>query len=229
MVETKIEERLRIYAWEFPIRFTHWINVLSILALSVTGFYIGAPFIHAYSSKQWIMGWMRLIHFIAAYAFMMSVIIRIYWSFVGNRYACMSEWFPFFGERLKHLVQDIKCRLLISKDEECMVGHTALGSLTYFIMLLIFIFQIVSGFAMYAGNHKGFIWTLLGGWLTNIMLLPTIRLYHHICMYVIAAFILVHVYFAWSEDLKFKNGLMSSIFSGYKFMTEKDVRYLLKK
>jgi Ni,Fe-hydrogenase I cytochrome b subunit len=82
-------ERVRVYAWEFPVRFTHWINFLCILALSVTGFYIGSPFIHAYSSKQWIMGWTRLIHFIAAYAFLMSVIIRMYWGLVGiNMPAC---------------------------------------------------------------------------------------------------------------------------------------------
>jgi Ni/Fe-hydrogenase 1 B-type cytochrome subunit len=229
MVQEKTVERLRIYAWEFPVRFTHWINFLCIIVLSVTGFYIGSPFIHAYSSKQWIMGWMRLIHFIAAYAFLMSIIIRIYWSFMGNRFASIPGWFPFTSERFGHLIQDIKCRLLISREEACNVGHTTIGSFAYLIMYLIFIFQIVSGFALYAGNQRGALWTLLGGWLISIMHLPTIRLYHHLFMYVIGAFFLVHIYMAWTEDLKFKNGLISSIFSGYKFMSEKDVRYLLKK
>ncbi|HDY70958.1 MAG TPA: Ni/Fe-hydrogenase, b-type cytochrome subunit, partial [Nitrospirae bacterium] len=36
-------ERKRVYAWEFPVRLTHWINVLCIIALSITGFYIGNP------------------------------------------------------------------------------------------------------------------------------------------------------------------------------------------
>lgn len=229
MLKEKMVERLRIYAWEFPVRLTHWINALGILVLSVTGFYIGAPFIHAYSSEQWIMGWFRLIHFVAAYAFLMSVIIRIYWSFAGNRYACMCGWFPFTPEKFGQLVQDIKCRLFLSRDEACYVGHTTLGSFVYLIIYAVFIFQIVSGFALYSGNHHGMIWTLLGGWLTGAMELQTIRLYHHLCMYVIGAFVLVHVYMSWTEDLKFRNGLISSIFSGYKFMSEKDVRVLLKK
>ena len=33
------------YVWEWPVRLTHWINVISIVVLSVTGFYIGNPFV----------------------------------------------------------------------------------------------------------------------------------------------------------------------------------------
>ena len=29
--------RIRVYAWEFPVRFTHWINFLALTALSITG------------------------------------------------------------------------------------------------------------------------------------------------------------------------------------------------
>jgi Ni/Fe-hydrogenase 1 B-type cytochrome subunit len=211
-------EKVRVYAWEFPVRFTHWINFLCILALSVTGFYIGSPFIHAYSSKQWIMGWMRLIHFIAAYAFFMSVIIRMYWGLVGNKHACVCTWLG----NLSSIGSDIKCYLLIDKSK-CHVGHSGLAGLTYVALFAIFIFEIVSGFAMYSSNHSGVIWTLLGGWLTGIMLLPTIRLYHHLFMYVILAFVMVHVYIAWFLDSREMNGMMGSIFTGYKFVPEKDL------
>jgi len=212
-------ERVRVYAWERPVRFTHWINFLCILALSVTGFYIGSPFIYAYSSKQWIMGWMRLIHFVAAYAFLMSVIIRLYWSLVGNKHACMCTWLSNLG----NVGDDLKCYLLIGDKTKCHVGHSALGGLTYLVLFAIFIFEIISGFAMYSANHSGFIWTLLGGWLTGVMHLPTIRLYHHLCMYVILVFVMVHVYIAWFSDSREKNGMMGSIFTGYKFVPEKDV------
>ena len=72
-----MQQRTRVYAWEFPVRFTHWINFLSIITLSVTGFYVGRPFMHAVSANQYIMGWMRFLHYVAAYAFLMSLIIRI--------------------------------------------------------------------------------------------------------------------------------------------------------
>jgi len=216
------DERLRVYAWEFPVRFTHWINVLSIITLSFTGYYIGNPFMHAISSKQYIMGWIRLIHFIAGYLFMMSVIIRIYWAFLGNRYASYKSWFPFTQKRFNDLVDAIRFYLFLNKKPPYAVGHTALSGLTYFIVFILFIFQILTGFAMYSVNHSGRLWFLLGGWLTAVMHLQTIRLFHHLEMYLILAFVLLHIYIAWYADLKERNGLMGSIFSGYKFVTGKE-------
>jgi Ni/Fe-hydrogenase 1 B-type cytochrome subunit len=216
------DKRQGVYVWEFPIRFTHWINFLCIIVLMVTGFYIGRPFIHAYSSEQYVMGWVRLIHFIAAYTFMMSMIIRIYWAFLGNKYASFKVWFPFTGRKLTDLVDTLKFYLFISKKPPHAVGHTALAGFTYLFVFLIFIFQITFGFAMYSVNHSGAVWAILGGWLLNIMHLQTIRLLHHLIMYVILAFVLVHVYIGWYLDSKEKNGLMGSIFGGYKFVTGKE-------
>lgn len=216
------QERIRVYAWEFPVRFTHWINFICIVALSITGFYIGNPFIHAYSTKQYIMGWMRFIHYVAAYAFLMSLIIRIYWAFMGNKYANWKVWFPFTAERWRDLIAGIKFYMLISKKPPYAVGHTATAGITYLFVFLLFAFEIFSGFAIYSLNHKGFVWTLLGGWLLSILQLQTIRLLHHLAMYVIIAFVFVHVYIAWWLDSKEKNGLMGSIFGGYKFVSGKE-------
>ncbi|HYA31428.1 MAG TPA: cytochrome b/b6 domain-containing protein, partial [Thermodesulfovibrionales bacterium] len=69
----------REYVWEFPVRLTHWLNFLAILTLAVTGLYIGAPFIHAIYGKQLIMAQFRFVHFVAAYIFAVSVVVRIYW------------------------------------------------------------------------------------------------------------------------------------------------------
>jgi Ni/Fe-hydrogenase 1 B-type cytochrome subunit len=216
------DERKRVYAWEFPVRFTHWINVLCIILLSVTGLYIGNPFVHAVSSKEYIMGWMRYLHFIAAYTFLMSMIIRLYWAFLGNRYASWRVWFPFTSKQWKDLMDAVKFYLFISKKPPYAVGHTALAGLTYLFVFALFLFQIVSGFALYSVNHGGAILSLLGGWLTSIMYLQTIRLLHHIAMYLIFAFVLAHVYIGWYLDIKERNGLMGSIFGGYKFVSGKE-------
>jgi Ni/Fe-hydrogenase 1 B-type cytochrome subunit len=216
------KDRIRIYAWEFPVRFTHWINVLSIITLSLTGFYIGRPFIHAVSPEQYIMGWIRFIHFTAAYMFLMSMIIRLYWAFMGNKYASYKVWFPFTPKRFGDLIGTLKFYLFISRTPPYAVGHTALAGITYFLIFIILIFQIVSGFAMYSVTHSGAVWTLLGGWLLGVMQLQTVRMFHHVLMYVILAFAAVHVYIAWFLDLRERNGLMGSIFGGYKFVTGKE-------
>ena len=33
----------RVYVWEIPVRFYHWVNALSLVILCVTGYLIGAP------------------------------------------------------------------------------------------------------------------------------------------------------------------------------------------
>lgn len=216
------QQRLRVYAWEFPVRLTHWLNVLSILAFSVSGFYIGAPFLHAYATEQYLMGWMRFIHFTAGYVFLMSVIVRLYWSFMGNKHANWRVFFPFTAERWKDLVGAAKFYLFLTRKPPYAVGHTALAGLTYFFIFLIFLFQIASGFALYSVNHSGLVWTLLGGWITGVLHLQTIRLLHHLSMYLLLAFAMVHVYIAWWLDTAERNGLMGSIFGGYKFVSGKE-------
>jgi Ni/Fe-hydrogenase 1 B-type cytochrome subunit len=49
------------------------------------------------------------------------------------------------------------------------------------------------------------------------------RLIHHLVMWVILAFMIHHVYSALLVDHWERNGLMSSIFSGYKFVTRGEI------
>ena len=44
------------YVWQWPVRICHWVNVLSMIMLSITGFYIGSPFMTAAETSQYIMG-----------------------------------------------------------------------------------------------------------------------------------------------------------------------------
>ena len=37
-------ELVRVYVWQIPVRVTHWLIAGSIILLSVTGLYIGRPF-----------------------------------------------------------------------------------------------------------------------------------------------------------------------------------------
>ena len=36
-----------VYVWEWPVRITHWLNAITIWVLSVTGLYMGFPFLTA--------------------------------------------------------------------------------------------------------------------------------------------------------------------------------------
>lgn len=210
----------RVYVWEFPVRLTHWINVLCIVSLSVTGFYIGNPFIHATSANQYIMGWMRLIHFVSAYLFTVSFLVRIYWSFAGNKYANWRVFNPFSTAKLKELKEITKFYLFLKKEPPTGAGHTACATYVYLGLFVLFIVEILTGFALYSQSHHGIFWKLIGGWLLAIFSAPTLRLYHHLIMWFLIAFSIAHVYIGWFLDREEKSGIMSSIFSGYKTVEE---------
>jgi Ni/Fe-hydrogenase 1 B-type cytochrome subunit len=208
--------RIRAYAWEFPVRFTHWINFLCIIAFCITGFYIAGPYAHAISSQQYIMGWMRFIHFVAGYVFLLCMVIRIYWMFAGNRYASWRVFLPLTQRQREDFMGGLKFYLFLAKKPPYAVGHSA-------VAFLLFIFEIVSGFALYSLSHlPGFWLALLGGWLLRIMDPQTVRLWHHLVMWVLLAFTAIHVYIGWHADSAEKNGLMGSIFGGYKFVSGKE-------
>ena len=57
--------KFKRYVWELPVRWCHWINVLSIVTLSITGFLIGYPVSLGHSASDFTMGWIRFIHFTA--------------------------------------------------------------------------------------------------------------------------------------------------------------------
>src|SRR6185437_6966158 len=80
----------RVYVWELPVRAYHWINAITLTLLIVTGYLIGAP-IRAFAAveayQQYWFGWIRFIHFASAYIYAFNFLARIYWGFVGNKYA----------------------------------------------------------------------------------------------------------------------------------------------
>jgi Ni/Fe-hydrogenase 1 B-type cytochrome subunit len=100
-------------------------------------------------------------------------------------------------------------------------GHTALAGLSYAGLFGLYVAEIVTGGAMlYVAHGGGAALWLLGGWSLAVMDVAWLRLIHHCVMWLIAAFVIVHVYIGWHNDILERNGLISSMFSGYKHEEE---------
>ena len=87
----------RVYVWEVPVRFYHWLNFLAVLVLTVTGYLIGRPLalqLSAEASYSYWFGWIRFLHFAAAYIFFFNFLFRIYWGFAGNSFASLTAPTP---------------------------------------------------------------------------------------------------------------------------------------
>jgi Ni/Fe-hydrogenase 1 B-type cytochrome subunit len=212
------------YVWEWPVRLTHWINALAIVVLSVTGFYIGHPFYTATETAQYIMGWNRFIHYVFAYLFTVSVIARIIWAFMGNRYASWRVFFPWSSrEGRKGIVGTFKFYTFLDKKVPYVVGHNALAAMAYLVVFALFVLQIVTGFALYGQFAPGGFWDTLFNPLLVAFGAQGLRLTHHVIMWLLIGFSIHHVYSAWLMDVKEKNGTLSSIFGGYKFIEPEDL------
>lgn len=214
----------RRYVWELPVRLTHWTTFLSVGVLSVTGYYIANPFVivsgEAYGG--YLMGWMRFIHALAAIVFDVSLLVRFYWAFVGNRHARWSELIPLSRERRAGLLKMLAYYLFLRRDPYPSVGHNPLAGISYFLLYLAFIVQTLAGFALWSAAYQDGFWPLAVGWILTVFGTQTVRLVHHLTIWILVAWLVHHVYSAILVDREEKSGLISSMFTGYKTIRRKE-------
>lgn len=212
------------YVWEWPVRITHWVNVISILVLAFTGFYIGTPFITAPDTSAYVMGWVRAVHFGFAYAFALSVIARIIWMFIGNKHSSFKAFFPWTSASgWKRIIGTFTYYTFLRKTPPYEVGHNALAAMAYSAVMVLYLIMVTTGFALYGQFAPGGFIDGIFGFLNGAFGNQGLRLTHHIVMWLLLAFAIHHVYSAWLMDVKEKNGTLSSIFGGYKFIEPEDL------
>ncbi len=214
--------RRRVYIWEVPVRLTHWVNVACIIILSFTGYYIANPYVsvsprEVYSGN--FMGLMRMIHFMTAFVFIGSVALRTFWAFVGNEWASWRGLFPFLTKEGRQAMGEaIRYYFFIRRDPPEVAGHNALAGMTYMVIVFLYIVMSLTGLTLYGVIHASSIWRNLSDVVLLYFSVQTIRLLHNMIMWLLIAFAIHHVYSAWLVDMEEGNGLMSSIFSGFKFI-----------
>ncbi len=217
----------RIYVWEVPVRLTHWVNVFSIVVLSFTGYYIGNPYIQVSEREvfgSYFMGNMRFLHMLFAFIFVASLLLRTYWAFFGgNQWASWKALVPFITpEGRGKLRMMLEYYFFVRREPPTVLGHNALAGFTYGFIVLFYFIQTFTGFALYGQANPGGFWWTTTGWIFLFISNQMIRLIHHLLMWLIIAFALHHIYSAFLVDAEEANGLMSSIFSGWKFVCPND-------
>ena len=184
-----------VYVWELPVRLTHWVNVVCIITLSFTGYYIGNPWILV-SSREWygpyFMGIMRYTHFVTAFVFIASLLLRTYWSIVGNEWASWRGLFPFLtADGRKSLADAFRYYFFLRRKPPEVIGHNALAGLTYAFIVFLYFLQTITGFALLGEVNTSGIWYRLTGWIFRLVSNQDLRLVHHLIMWLLIAFALV--------------------------------------
>ncbi|MGY2811780.1 Ni/Fe-hydrogenase 1 B-type cytochrome subunit [Bradyrhizobium sp. USDA 4506] len=207
------------YVYEAPVRLWHWVNAAAILVLGITGYLIGTgtPAMPGEASGNLLFGYIRFAHFSAGYVLSVGFLLRIYWALMGNSHAmqifCVPLWRRCFWREVYH---EIRWYAFVAVEPERHVGHNRLAQLAMFFMFTqTMTFMVVTGFALYgqgAGNDS---WQYeLFGWVFAIW--PNSQdahTWHHLGLWVIVTFAVVHIYVVIREDIMSRRSI-SSIISG---------------
>jgi len=213
-------ERVRLYVWQAPVRVTHWVTAACIVTLSLTGGYIADPFLIPPGGN--VMSTVRLIHIVTALVFLLSGIVRTWWLLAGNRFSRWSAFIPTTWFQATELFRQAGFYGFIRKELPKVLGHNQLAATAYLALFGLLLVETVTGFALdgLVGAEPGH---SLFGWLRELVGAQQLRLIHHLAMWAILAIALFHVYSCILVDHLEKNGLVSSIVSGYKFPTREEL------
>jgi Ni/Fe-hydrogenase 1 B-type cytochrome subunit len=212
--------RPTVYVYEAPVRLWHWVNALAILVLIVTGYLIGSPLptVAGEASQHFVMGYIRFAHFTAGQIMAVGFLLRGYWAFMGNEHSRQIYYVPVWRASFwKELAHEIRWYAFLEKAPMKYVGHNPLAQTAMFVMYtLTAAFMIVTGFALYSEGEGADSWEAkLFGWVFYIW--PNsqeVHTWHHLGMYVIVTFIIIHIYAAVREDIMSRQSIISSMISG---------------
>lgn len=211
-----------VYVYEAPVRLWHWVTVACMAVLAVTGYFIGAPppAIGGEATHSFFFGWIRTIHFVTAFIFIIAFVVRIYWAIVGNTYARSIFLPPLWSPALwRGLIDDVMDYGFLSKKENRWVGHNPLALVAMtFMFVLGTIVLIVTGLGLYAqGYGWGSTWMDLFGWVTVLFGTPqAVRTVHHLAMWYVLLFAIVHMYMATRQDIVSRATIISTMVNGIR-------------
>ncbi len=215
-----------IYVYDMPVRAWHWVNALCIVVLAITGYLIANPPAAAPGEafERSLMGNIRLIHFTAGQILAIALLARFVWMFFGNRYAHQLFCPPIWRRQWWAEVWfEAKWYAFLVRDPKKYIGHNPFAALMMFAFFVLpCVFMVLSGMALYSmgtgvdsWQHAAFGWmlTLFG----NPMTLQTL---HHLGMWVLVIFSILHIYAAIHEEMWSRQSMISTIVSGWRMFRD---------
>jgi Ni/Fe-hydrogenase 1 B-type cytochrome subunit len=173
------------------------------------------------ASQNYLMGYIRYVHFASAYLLTVGFLGRIYWAVVGNDHArtlflpavWTAEWWDGF-------LHELRWYAFLEKQPRHHVGHNPMASLAMHVMLVWgTLFMIVTGFAMY-GEGEG-----MGSWQYrwfSSWVIPwlgqsqDVHTWHHLFMWYLVIFIIIHVYGAVRENMLSQPTFIRTMITGWR-------------
>lgn len=212
-----------VYVYDAAVRLWHWITALCIFVLAVTGYFIGSPppSIGGEASEHFMFGYIRLVHFAAGQVLGVMFVLRLYRLLVGGPHARQIFYAPVWNLAWwKEVWYEIQWYLFLKPRAKDYVGHNPLAHVAmFFVFVLPLVLMLLTGFALYAeGEGIDSVWYAAFGWVLGLLgSSMTVHTVHHLGMWVIVLFSMIHMYMAIREDFTRRQTTVSAMVSGWRY------------
>lgn len=204
-------------------RWQHWIRALSIVFLIASGFYLAVPAITPAATDEptnFMYALFRSWHIIIGFVFISAILLKSYLFIFAKKHA---------NERAALVdvinpvvwVKQLGFYLLITKHPKLKGVYNPMQFAAYVLFYVMAFGLIVTGLILFVHvYHEG-----LGAFLyepmrsIEVMLggLAMVREIHHMLMWGVILFILIHIYIAVYNAVFIKEGTIDAIISGIKW------------
>jgi len=211
--------RKEYYIFSPFLRIFHWIMVAMILVLFITGMLITKP-MNVTTTEPFFsitsMDLVRDIHFVAAFIFCASFILRIY-GFIINK---GDRLFPrvweghFYSETV-----EVALHYMLLKPHHASFLRNPLARMSYAGLYVLVLIEVLTGFAMYFMTSPSTAGGLMFGWVNTILGSEMMTHYvHHYVAWFIILFAIGHFYMVVRAEFMEGESEVSSMFSGKKIL-----------
>lgn len=183
---------------------THWINLVCMIGLAFTGFYIHYPFFAGFMYQA------RMIHFVLMFLLTINLTARIilaFWVQTANQLGSrktdidLKNWLP--QEENKHqFLETVKYYTFFRNTHVISGKYGALQKIAYLATVPITLFMAYTGFALYTPAHTWAIWPLFASAAALFGSEMGVRVAHYFGMWVVILFTMVHAYLAAIDGFK---------------------------
>jgi len=216
-----------VYVYEAPVRLWHWVMATCIVVLMVTGYLIGSPppAIGGEASEHYLFGYIRFAHFTAAFVFAIMFVVRVYWAYVGNTWSRQIFAPPLWKKKWwLEMIEVQKYYGFMKEEGTAYVGHNPMAQAAMtFMYVLGTIFMIFTGFALYSEGLGSGSWAdLLFGWVIPLFgQSQDVHTWHHLGMWYLILFTMIHVYLVFREDIMSEATIISTMVNGLRIFKKK--------
>ena len=204
-------------------RWQHWIRAISIVLLVASGFYLAVPAITPAATDEptnFMYALFRSWHIIIGFVFISAIFLKSYLflfakKHINERLAIIDLFNPIIWAK------QIGFYLLINKHPKLRGVYNPMQFLAYLSFYIMAFGLIITGLILFTHvYHDG-----LGGFLyepmrsLEVMLggLAFVRELHHMLMWGVILFVLIHIYIAVYNAVYIREGTIDAIISGIKW------------